>query len=1045
MRAGRVAGYAGGLALAVVMSPVLAGLARADDPAGEVRVLSGPGATSAITVRASPDVKVEDRTPGAQAATAPRGPASTGQTFAGEITLFLHPVTDARAVAIDVDDPVVSSVRVFPEPGGSTVTVFVRQPVTYSVSQPSAIGEIRVEVHTKTRPLVTKGVSRGGVARMVRPKPTGEREVAVDAESLNYDQQSNTLTARGGVTLTQGDTTLTADEVVYDRTNAVVEARGHVVMTDPQATVQGDFAHMNLDDEVGWVDTGTADLEPTKFQLRGGRINKQGGPQYEADEAVFSTCRCGGLESPSWSLGAKKARVNLQGAGIVHGLTLRVKDVPVLWLPYFVFPASNNRQTGFLMPRVGYSNRRGAQYEQPFYWAINKSTDLTVAIDVETKARVGALGEYRYVVSPETKGEFTAAYFNEQIRGPIKGVFLPNGAPATSDDVPENRFAFAGRHVQPFFGKSRFYLDVFAVSDDLFLREINTFTFSPGQDYALRSTRFTTSRTGVIKEWSQGLAWGEFAYYQDLVDPQEFALQKLPRLTAEHSIPFLDDHVVARLNGEAVHYAREEGYDGFRGDLGPELLLPFHAGRFLSGSVSGQLRETAYHLNDTQRVAVAIPDTVGILPTFHLLPNAPDLAQDRNRELAIVNGRVGTEASRVFDFQHLGLEKLKHTIEPEVQYLYVPQTGQDVEQRHVPCRGLPGEVQGVNCDVTFFSEGYLFDERDAINHRNFISYGFTTRLLGRPPTASEVAARTEKTPPLPAPADNEEHEEEEELPPSPITLDPNAVPAGISPALVQDFVGPPAPPASAGAPAAAPRELLRASVLQGYDVSRALVGDSHLSDVDLGLRLTPIDYLYLTYNSTVSLQDSKIRGMSVGAIVREPGWTPPSLSRYQSASAVGVTYRFVENNVNKDQAQGPEAPILSSAGVNEIDGSLYLRLGNYLGFTFISRYDLNDAVKVNKKGGPVLDADNQPVMIGPHFFERDYLFRFISRCNCWYVEAGVADKTNPDERLFRFQITLLGLGSFGRTPTGGNHVGFAPVTALGLGRPGVGPGGGRGY
>ncbi len=29
--------------------------------------------------------------------------------------------------------------------------------------------------------------------------------------------------------------------------------------------------------------------------------------------------------------------------------------------------------------------------------------------------------------------------------------------------------------------------------------------------------------------------------------------------------------------------------------------------------------------------------------------------------------------------------------------------------------------------------------------------------------------------------------------------------------------------------------------------------------------------------------------------------------------------------------------------------------------------------------------------------ERDYLLRLISRCNCWVLEAGVADKFNPDE------------------------------------------------
>src|SRR5581483_11426567 len=107
----------------------------------------------------------------------------------------------------------------FPEAGGTTVSVFVRQPVTYTVATPSALGEVRIELHSKTRPLTITGVT----PRVAAPKKTGEREVAVDAESLNYDQETNTLTARGGVTLTRGDTTLTADEVVYDKTNGIAE------------------------------------------------------------------------------------------------------------------------------------------------------------------------------------------------------------------------------------------------------------------------------------------------------------------------------------------------------------------------------------------------------------------------------------------------------------------------------------------------------------------------------------------------------------------------------------------------------------------------------------------------------------------------------------------------------------------------------------------------------------------------------------------------------------------------------------------------------
>src|SRR6185369_3006109 len=124
-----------------------------------------------------------------------------------------------------------------------------------------------------------------------------------------------------------------------------------------------------------------------------------------------------------------------------------------------------------------------------FFWAINKSTDATFALDVETEARIGATAEVRYALSKLARGSFTVGYYNESIRGRTLGTRAPGNLPA---DIPEDRFAIAGRHTQPFLWKSKFYLDMLAISDELFLREINTFAFSTRNDLALRSTRYTT-------------------------------------------------------------------------------------------------------------------------------------------------------------------------------------------------------------------------------------------------------------------------------------------------------------------------------------------------------------------------------------------------------------------------------------------------------------------------------------------------------------------------------------------------------------------------
>src|SRR2546425_2425768 len=114
-----------------------------------------------------------------------------------------------------------------------------------------------------------------------------------------------------------------------------------------------------------------------------------------------------------------------------------------------------------------------------------------------------------------------------------------------------------------------------------------------------------------------------------------------------------------------------------------------------------------------------------------------------------------------------------------MQYLFVPQVGRPIFDAKLPkCTGAPGEKPGNNCGATLFSEGFLFDERDAINRRDFFSYGLTTRLLGRGPTAAESAApAAESAPPAPA------------LTP----VDPETPPPGPSAAALPDPVRPPVP------------------------------------------------------------------------------------------------------------------------------------------------------------------------------------------------------------------------------------------------------------
>jgi LPS-assembly protein len=999
--------------------------------------MSSPGQPTVLTIQTTAKATVDDRTPGAHPPVDGQGAASVGETFTDEVTFVLQGTVASREATIDVADALVSTVRLFPDPAGTKVDVFVRQPVTYSIARPTATGAVVLTLRPRT--VAAAAPAKPGERRPAKPKPPeGEDQVAVDAAEIAYEQEGDIVIARGGVTLTRGATTLRADEVRYDRTRGIAQAQGHVVVVDPEATVEGDAATLNMSDETGSIEGVQADMKQSPYRLTAAHAEKRGGPCYGIKDGVFTTCRCGGIERPSWTIAAHEADITVGGVGIAKGATFRVNDVPILWTPYMLFPANTDRQSGFLMPRVGYSNRRGFLYEQPFFWAIDKSQDVTITPVLETAARVGIIANYRYAWSLQSGGTFTGAYFNEHIGGNPHPITQVEREPETS---PEDRWVVAGRHRTRFGDDGQLYLDVLRISDDNLLREIRSFASNVSTDIQIRSTRYTRSKLGVIDTWAGGAVQADVTSYQDLIDPQRFSLDRLPRIAAEHSIPLLGGVAVARLPGEAVNFQRSEGYDGLRLDLGPELFVPFRLSRFLFGGVRGQVRETAYHLTDDQQIALVVPPSG--TSAFRKTDVLPALSTDHTREIGQVEGRIATELARVFSFPFLGLDRIRHSIEPEVQYVFVPQVGRGIfEQKlrscflnpNVPNAGFfPGARPGRNCDATLFAESYLFDEVDAINRRNFISYGLTTRILGRStpsPDTTTPAAQPAVANAASAASGSEvedvdvDVEDEDEDLEAIETIDPDTVPQGLPAAAIPPFAGR-RKGGRQGVVTTASRELVRASLLQGYDISRELAGRGHLSDIDGQIRITPVDWLGLAYNTSLDIEKGETIAQSVGLVLREPWWTPtPGRPTFQSPSSIGVSYRFVASTVNQDLPNSQsEQQFFHNTGVEEIDGTLYLRAGDYVGFGFLARYALSSTPG---------DANGPP--LGPRFLERDYFMRLTSPCACWAVEFGVSDRSDTGEVTTRVQLALYGLGSFGQAP-GGGFAGLAGLQGLGFRRP----------
>jgi len=195
------------------------------------------------------------------------------------------------------------------------------------------------------------------------------------------------------VEITYRDRVVKADHIEYDKDTGELIATGHLRVTGGpnDEDISASHGTMNLDKQTGrfYDVTGTVGMKPGKGSktaytssnpfLFSGRIVERTGPQeYVIYEGTLTSCL---LPHPDWLLSAGKFNVDSEKASARSSI-FHVMNIPLLYLPYVTHPVdAEERQSGIEIPEIENSSTKGIVLGEEFYWAINRSADLTVGLD----------------------------------------------------------------------------------------------------------------------------------------------------------------------------------------------------------------------------------------------------------------------------------------------------------------------------------------------------------------------------------------------------------------------------------------------------------------------------------------------------------------------------------------------------------------------------------------------------------------------------------------------------------------------------------------
>ena len=205
-----------------------------------------------------------------------------------------------------------------------------------------------------------------------------EGPVDIEADQLIYERDQQLYQAHGQVEVTRGNLSLKADHAQLNMATKELVAWGNVVLREGEDVLECERLEVNLDTRMGKSYQARLFLKDQNFHITGREVEKLGEKEYLVRDGSFTTCDA---ERPPWKFTVREMEVALDGYGIAKGPVFYLEGIPVLYLPAAVFPVVLERQTGFLLPRVGYSKKYGPELKTAFFWAITKDMDATLYLD----------------------------------------------------------------------------------------------------------------------------------------------------------------------------------------------------------------------------------------------------------------------------------------------------------------------------------------------------------------------------------------------------------------------------------------------------------------------------------------------------------------------------------------------------------------------------------------------------------------------------------------------------------------------------------------
>jgi LPS-assembly protein len=445
-----------------------------------------------------------------------------------------------------------------------------------------------------------------------------QKWAAVSQHAENNVEEKHSILVRD-VRIDCNDIQLFADEAELFTEADRLLARGNVVFVSAESRISADHLEFNTRTKTGTFFTayGIASIadrgvdrsffgtqEPDAY-FWGETIEKLGPKTYKISHGGFTTCV---QPTPRWAMVSSSATITLQKHAVLTNMVLKVKDVPLFYLPAMYYPINKaDRATGLLIPIYGSSTIKGQMLKNAFFWAINRSQDATLYHDFFSKTGQGFGGEYRYVQSAASSGQLQTYILREH----DADYEQPDGTVTTQPGI--NSYQINGSVLQQLPAHLRL------------TGSANYFSSLAAQQRYQQNIYAATNRTrsfgvNVLGNWGANTLSGTIErneIFSDVNNDNSNVTGSLPRITfsrAEQKLGNLpiyygstSEFVTLIRTDKRADLVNERGLTRF--DIFPTMRIPFTRWPFLTINSAIGFRET-YWTESLANDGTRVPDPI---------------------------------------------------------------------------------------------------------------------------------------------------------------------------------------------------------------------------------------------------------------------------------------------------------------------------------------------------------------------------------------------------------------------------------------------------